>query len=159
MNNNNNFRPSMRSLAIKKKSPNGYIIFCIKYYPLLREEFPHYTQRQIRRVMGERWRKLPVDLKNGFLVFASVENRIRNFNPAMMGFNTFYHNEHNEHERPDDEYHNEYEHSGDEYYNEHERSDDEYHNEHERSGDEYYNEHECSDDEYKRLFDECIRIP
>jgi len=44
-----------------KRAKSAYIFFCMENRPLLREEFPMETSRNITKKLGDRWQKMKVE--------------------------------------------------------------------------------------------------
>jgi hypothetical protein len=61
------------------KPLNGYITFYCKFYKqILDKEYPNLTSQEKAIKAGEKWRFLPVDLKNSFIEFANNERLLKN---------------------------------------------------------------------------------
>ncbi|CAB4410771.1 unnamed protein product [Rhizophagus irregularis] len=59
------------------KPSNGYIIFFKFYKKILDKEYPKLTSQEKAIKAGEKWRHLPVDLKNSFIEFANNERLLK----------------------------------------------------------------------------------
>ncbi|CAB4397331.1 unnamed protein product [Rhizophagus irregularis] len=60
-----------------QKPSNGYIIFFKFYKKILDKEYPKLTSQEKAIKAGEKWRHLPVDLKNSFIEFANNERLLK----------------------------------------------------------------------------------
>jgi hypothetical protein len=49
------------------------------YIDLLKEEFPLYDPKELLKKAAERWKDLPQDLRNSFIIYAFQENLIRRY--------------------------------------------------------------------------------
>ncbi|GBB87404.1 hypothetical protein RclHR1_13870007 [Rhizophagus clarus] len=69
-----------RTIKISKKNnkhSNGYITFYKFYKRILDKEFPELSSQQKAVKAGEKWRYLPLDLRNSFTEFANNERLLK----------------------------------------------------------------------------------
>jgi hypothetical protein len=61
----------------KLAKENGYMVFCEKYLPMLKKEYPNESPQNHVKMCAEMWRNLPDESKNSFIVFAENDRRLK----------------------------------------------------------------------------------
>ncbi|GBB87401.1 hypothetical protein RclHR1_13870004 [Rhizophagus clarus] len=88
----NSPNPISRNVSKKNKHSNGYITFYKFYKKILDKEFPELSSQQKAVKAGEKWRSLPLDLKNSFTEFANNERLLKNGPPRPQMVQQFVQN-------------------------------------------------------------------